>query len=249
VPSKFPAVSRNEGRTRRSAESPEDPVGLLRKVPLFESLDSEDLRALLQIIRTRDYPRGTVLVSQGDPGDEFVILVEGSVKVELLTPEGKELTLTMLSAFQFFGELALFDDMPRSATVSALEDTRVMVLGKQDFHRMLEEHPRMFFPILRQLTRRLRTLTEDVASLAYLDAYSRVARKLLLLADQLGVSNSPDEVLIPQPLTHQELANLVGATRETVTKILNEMKDKGLLSIDQHRITLLRKAELMRALM
>ena len=71
------------------------------------------------------------LVSQGDPGDEFVILLEGSVKVELLTPEGKELTLTMLKAFQFFGELALFDDMPRSASVSALEETRVMALGKE----------------------------------------------------------------------------------------------------------------------
>ncbi len=242
-------VPRSQGRTRSSVEPPEDPIRLLRKVPLFESLDAEDLRALLEIIRTREYPRGAVLVSQGDPGDEFVILLEGSVKVELLTPEGKELTLTMLNAFQFFGELALFDDMPRSATVSALEETRVMVLGKHDFHRMLETHPRMFFPILRQLTRRLRTLTEDVASLAYLDAYSRVARKLLLLADQLGVRTSSDEVLIPHPLTHQELANLVGATRETVTKILNEMKDKGLLSIDQHRITLLREAELMRALM
>lgn len=227
----------------------EDYAVLLRKVPLFESLEDADLSALREITRTRTYPRGTTLFSQGDPGDELVIILEGSVKVELLTPEGKELTLTMLKAFQFFGELALFDDMPRSASVSALEDTRVMVLGKQDFHRMLDEHPRMFFPIMKHLTRRLRVLTEDVASLAYLDAYSRVARKLLLLADQLGISEGPDEVRIPHPLTHQELANLVGATRETVTKILNEMKERGLLSIDQHRITVLRKAELMRALM
>jgi CRP-like cAMP-binding protein len=216
---------------------------------LFESLDGQDLLALLEITRTRTCARGEVLFRQGDPGDDFVIILDGSVKVELLTPEGKELTLTILKSFQFFGELALFDDMPRSASVSALEETRVMVLGKQDFHRMLHEHPRMFFPITRHLTRRLRILTEDVASLAYLDAYSRVARKLLLLADQLGVSQAPDRVLIPQPLTHQELANLVGATRETVTKILNDMKERGLLSIDQHRITLLRKAELMRALM
>lgn len=221
---------------------------LLRKVPLFESLEDGDLQALGGLLKTRTYPRGSTLFRQGDPGDEFVIILEGAVKIELLTPEGKELTLTMLKAFQFFGELALFDDMPRSASVSALEETRVMALGKEDFHRMLNQHPRMFFPILRHLTRRLRVLTEDVASLAYLDAYSRVARKLLLLADQLGISERPDEVLIPHPLTHQELANLVGATRETVTKILNEMKERGLLSIDQHRITVLRKAELTRAL-
>ena len=221
---------------------------LLRKVPLFESLEDGDLQALGGLLKTRTYPRGSTLFRQGDPGDEFVIILEGAVKVDLLTPEGKELTLTMLKAFQFFGELALFDDMPRSASVSALEETRVMALGKEDFHRMLDQHPRMFFPILKHLTRRLRVLTEDVASLAYLDAYSRVARKLLLLADQLGISERPDEVLIPHPLTHQELANLVGATRETVTKILNEMKERGLLSIDQHRITVLRKAELTRAL-
>jgi len=234
-------------RPTRRDDKPES-LDLLRQVPLFESLDDSDLSALLEITRTRTYARGDILCRQGDPGDDFVVILEGSVKVELLTAEGKELTLTILKSFQFFGELALFDDMPRSASVSALEDTRVMLLGKSEFHRMLHEHPRIFFPITRHLTRRLRTLTEDVASLAYLDAYSRVARKLWLLADQLGVNPEPDQVLIPQSLTHQELANLVGTTRETVTKILNDMKDRGLVSINQHRITLLRKGELLRAL-
>ncbi|HXE73802.1 MAG TPA: Crp/Fnr family transcriptional regulator [Candidatus Nitrosotenuis sp.] len=226
-----------------------DIEAVLRQVPLFEGLSEEDLAHLRTIVHTRSYPRGTYLCEQGGAGEEFLILIAGSVKVDVLTPEGKELTLTLLKPYHHLGEMALLDDSPRSANVVALEDTRVLAVHKHDFRRILEKHPQMFFPIVRHLARRLRVLTEDVASLAYLDAYSRVARKVLHLADQLGVDTEKGEVLIPHPITHQELANLVGATRETVTKILNEMKDRGLLSIDQHKIKILQKAELVRALM
>lgn len=225
---------------------------ILKKVPLFEGLTEEELSALLTIVHPREYPCRVPLFHEGDPGEEFMIVVEGSVKVEVLNPEGKELTLTILKPYQFLGELALLDDLPRSASVVAMEKTRVLVIHKQDFRRMLLAHPSMFFPILQALSRRIRALTEDLSSLAFLDAYSRVARKVLHLAEQLGVpggGQNSDRVEIRQPITHQELANLVGTTRETVTKILNEMKDQGLVSIERRRITVLRKRELLRALM
>ncbi|MEW6277221.1 MAG: Crp/Fnr family transcriptional regulator [Candidatus Eremiobacterota bacterium] len=219
-------------------------VEILRKVPLFAGLSEEDLRALTSIVHRKRQSRGTVVFQQGDPGDEFLVLIEGSVKVELMNAEGKELTLTILQPFQFLGELALLDDVPRSATVVAMENATFFVIHKADFYRMLESYPRMGLPIIRQLTRRLRILTDDIASLAFMDAYTRVARKILALADEMGQRNDQGHVLIDQPLTHQEFANLVGTTRETVTKILNEMKDHELISIARHRICILDPREL-----
>lgn len=222
-----------------------DIVELLRKVPLFSGLDREDLTALASIVIQRDYGKRDVLFHQGDPGEEFMILTEGSVKVELMNSEGKELTLTILTPFQFLGELALLDDVPRSATVVALEPSVLLSINKRDFARLLESFPRMSIPMLRQLTRRVRVLTDDIASMAFLDSYSRVTRKILNLAEEMGQTNAEGHILIDRPLTHQQLANLVGTTRETVTKILNEMKDNGLLDIRRHRITILDRDELL----
>ena len=184
------------------------------------------------------------LFHQGDPGEEFMILTEGSVKVELMNSEGKELTLTILTPFQFLGELALLDDVPRSATVVSMEQSVLLSINKRDFARLLESYPRMSIPMLRQLTRRVRVLTDDIASMAFLDSYSRVTRKILNLGEEMGQTNAEGHILIDRPLTHQQLANLVGTTRETVTKILNEMKDNGLLDIRRHRITILDRDEL-----
>lgn len=222
-----------------------DIVEVLRKVPLFSGLDTEDLNALASIVTRKEYAKKDTLFHQGDPGEEFMILTEGSVKVELMNAEGKELTLTILTPYQFLGELALLDDVPRSATVVSMEQSVLLSINKRDFARVLENYPRMSIPMLRQLTRRVRVLTDDIASMAFLDSYSRVTRKILNLAEEMGQEAGDGHILIDRPLTHQQLANLVGTTRETVTKILNEMKDNGLLDIRRHRITILDREELV----
>ena len=222
-----------------------DIVELLRKVPLFSGLEKEDLNTLASIVTRKEFGKRETLFHQGDPGEEFMILTEGSVKVELMNAEGKELTLTILTPFQFLGELALLDDVPRSATVVSMENSVLLSVNKRDFARLLESYPRMSIPMLRQLTRRVRVLTDDIASMAFLDSYSRVTRKILNLAEEMGQTNPDGHILIDRPLTHQQLANLVGTTRETVTKILNEMKDNGLLDIRRHRITILDREELL----
>ncbi len=224
--------------------TPEQVLDLLRKVPLFAGLEDDDLRHLVGIVHRKRHPKTTVIFQQGDPGDEFLILIEGSVKVELMNSEGKELTLTILQPYQFLGELALLDDVPRSATVVALENTTFLVISKADFYRMLETYPGISVPILRHLTRRLRILTDDIASLAFMDAYTRVARKLLSLAEDMGQKTAEGHLVIEQALTHQEFANLVGTTRETATKILNEMKEHELISINRHKISILDPREL-----
>ncbi len=214
-------------------------VESLRKVPLFSGLEEQDLETLSTIVSRKEYGKRETLFHQGDPGEEFLILTEGSVKVELMNAEGKELTLTILTPYQFLGELALLDDVPRSATVVSMEKSVLLSINKRDFARLLEAYPRMSIPMLRQLTKRVRVLTDDIASMAFLDSYSRVTRKILNLADEMGQETEDGGILIDRALTHQQLANLVGTTRETVTKILNEMKDNGLLSIRRHRITVL----------
>ncbi len=219
-------------------------VDLLRLVPLFSGLESDDLNALSTIVTRKEYGKRETLFHQGDPGEEFMILTEGSVKVELMNSEGKELTLTILTPYQFLGELALLDDVPRSATVVSMEQSVLLSINKRDFARLLESFPRMSIPMLRQLTRRMRVLTDDIASMAFLDSYSRVTRKILNLGEEMGTETPEGHIFIDRPLTHQQLANLVGTTRETVTKILNEMKDNGLLDIRKHRITILDREEL-----
>lgn len=219
-----------------------DTVWLLQQVPLFSGMEAEDLAALARHLYQKSMHKGQILFQQGDKGDEFLIVTQGSVKVELVNPDGKELTLAILKPYQFLGELALLDDFPRSANAIALEDGQLLALNKRDFLMVVNQYPRMFQPITRQLTRRVRVLTDDIASMAFLDSFTRTARKLVGLAQDLGVAQGEGpQVTIPQTLTHQELANLVGATRETVTKVLNDMKQRHLITVAGHRITILNK--------
>lgn len=211
---------------------------LLKEVPLFSGLSESDLEALSAIVSRRQYTKSETLFHQGDPGEEFLVLTSGSVKVELMNTDGKELTLTILTPYQFLGELALLDDVPRSATVVALEPSEFLAINKKDFARVLESYPSMAVPMLRQLTKRVRILTDDIASMAFMDSYGRVTRKILSLAEEMGEDQADGSIFVNQSLTHQQLANLVGTTRETVTKILNQMKDANLISIRRHRITI-----------
>lgn len=220
-----------------------DTASLLKQVPLFSGLEPEDLATLAKYLYHKSMTRTQVLFQQGDRGDEFLIVTEGSVKVELVNPDGKELTLAILKPYQFLGELALLDDFPRSANAIALEDGQLLCLNKRDFLHVVNQYPRMFGPITRQLTRRVRVLTDDIASMAFLDSFTRTARKLVNLAQDLGVPGQGTAVTIPQPLTHQELANLVGATRETVSKVLSDMRSRRLITVEGHKITILNKQQ------
>jgi CRP/FNR family cyclic AMP-dependent transcriptional regulator len=213
-----------------------DIPALLAKVPLFAALPHQELIVLSAIVHPKTLAKEQVVFRQGDPGDQFLILVEGAVRVELASEQGKELTLAILRPYQSLGELALLDDVPRSATVVTLEETRYLFIHKRDFNQLVERYPSMCVPMMRQLAKRVRILTDDIASMAFMDSFTRVARKLVALAQDLGELAPDGKILITQALTHQQLANLVGITRETVTKILNDMRNKGLITVNRHRI-------------
>ncbi len=235
----MPASSENQSGSARSL-----PVtDIVVQVPLFEDLDAEAIAQIASIAHFKSYPKDHQLFERGEEGDEFLVVVEGRVKILLLNEDGRELTLTIVGPYQSLGEISLIDDFPRSASAVALGEVHALSIHKRDFRKLLESSPHISLVLLRQMSRRLRELTDDTAGLIFLDVYQRLARKLLTMARAIGV---PIEggVEIPQRLTHQELANMIGATRETVTKVLNELEDRAIIRFNKKRVTVLNDAAL-----
>jgi len=164
-------------------------------------------------------------VFEDDPGDALFVVARGQVKVVLVGEDGREVILAVLGAGDCFGELALIDDEPRSAHVIAMDDAQLLVLRRDDFHQALEAHPRIALGLLRTLSRRLRRADDQIGSLVMLDVYGRVARVLLELA-----GTSTEDSLVRR-VTHATLAQMIGSSRETVSRTLRELADRGLIEV------------------
>lgn len=225
------------------AYSAEDLIAIIRQVPLFARLQDDDVVQLAAIAHPKVFPKDHLLFERGDEGSEFLVVTHGRLKLILLNEDGRELTLTILGPYQSFGEVSLLDDAPRSASAVALSELRVLSISKRDFRALLDKSPRLSLGLLTAMSRRLRDLTEDTAGLIFLDVYQRVARKILALMASIGVKTERG-CEIPQRLTHQELANLVGATRETVTKVLNDLESRGIIGIEKKQVIVLDAIEL-----
>lgn len=182
---------------------------------------------------TRHYPRGTVILNVDDHSDSLYIILSGEVKIYLSDDEGKEVILNVQGTGEYFGEMALIDSGPRSASVITTEKTSLYVISKPDLEAFLETHPAVTLKIMRGLVKRLRALTESVRSLALLDVYGRVARLLLQLAEP-----ADGTLVIRQALTHREIASRIGASREMVTRIMNDLKTGGYIQVEQKHITI-----------
>ena len=216
---------------------------LVSRVPLFACVNDLDMEKIVAITHHKTYSRGQFLFQQGDAGDEFLVVVEGRLKITFLHKDGRELTLAMLGPYQSLGEVSLIDDEPRSASAVALSPLCVLSINKRDFRALLESSPAICIALLATMGRRMRELTDDTAGLIFLDVIQRVARKLLYLADSIGVDRNGGRE-IAQPLTHQALAAMVGATRETVTKALKDLQTQGMISIRRRHITILAPLEM-----
>jgi CRP/FNR family cyclic AMP-dependent transcriptional regulator len=205
---------------------------LFEKVPLFASLTPEDLARLESGARPHTYSRGTVILSQGDMTDSLYVVLSGRLKVYLGNEDGREVLLDFLEPGEAFGELSLLDGEPRSASVMAVEVSRVALLSRRHFLDCVHSHPAIAIALLQTLASRTRALADRVGSLALLDVYGRVAHTLIDLAKE------EDGRRITSPLTHQELASMVGASREMVTRILNELKRGGYIAVENRCIVL-----------
>jgi CRP/FNR family cyclic AMP-dependent transcriptional regulator len=213
-------------------------AAVLEKVPLFGQLGPADLQRVLELARERAYPKNSVILFEDDPGDALYVVATGQVKVVLIGEDGREVILSVLGEGEFFGEMALIDDEPRSAHVIAMEDSTLVVLRREDFTNILMQVPAIALALLKELSRRLRRVDEKVGSLVLLDVNGRVAQLLLELADEEGGER------ITRRLTHHTIAQMIGSSRETVSRTMRDLVDKGLIHISRKDITIKDRAAL-----
>jgi len=206
---------------------------LLKKLPLFAKLNDKDIVSLSACLVLKAYPKNSILVNEGDETDSLFIIESGKVKVFLSDEEGKEVILNILSVGDYFGEIALLDDQPRSASVMSLENSRFWLISKKEFESWLVQYPDIALLLLKDMSSRLRFLTDNVKSLALMDVYGRVARTLLSLAKERD-----GRLEIEQKLTQQDIACMVGASREMVSRILKELVVGGYISVNKSIITI-----------
>ncbi len=202
----------------------------LKQIKLFSGLQEAELQAIGSRTNTRVFPRNAIIVNEGDQTDSLYIVISGRVKVFSSDEEGKEVVLNTIGPGEYFGEVALLDEQPRSASVIALESAKLAMIPRADFLRYLNEYPPLATNLLKTLARRMRTETENIKTLALMDVYGRVAKTLLDLAAE------KDGKLVTERITHKEIANMVGASREMVGRILKDLRKGGYISVDSGRI-------------
>lgn len=200
----------------------EEKISLLENIPLFSGLGEEELVTLFDHSAIRTFPKHTVIIHEGDESGSLYIIISGKVKVYLTNDKGKEVILTMQGPDTYLGEMALLDVQRRSASVMTLVDTKCIVITRADFMRCISMHPEIALRVMRDLIHRLRDLTEDVKGLALLDVYGRVSRALVKLAHE-----KEGEMIVGQPFSRKDLANMVGSSREMVTRILKDLEEGG----------------------
>jgi len=210
----------------------------LMQAPLFSALDAEAAVALRASMVETLAPRGTIIFNEGEIGDHMYVIVDGKIKLGHASSDGRESLLAVLGPGEIFGELSLFDPGPRTATATALTDARVLALGNTSLHPWLAGRPEVAEALLAALARRLRRTNDALADLVFSDVPGRVAKALLELADKFGTWHE-EGTLVKHDMTQEELAQLVGASRETVNKALADFTQRGWIRVDQREVLLL----------
>lgn len=211
---------------------------VLRQAPLFNGLDDDASAALEASMSTVTLRRGEMLFGEGDDGDQLYVVIEGKIKLGRRSVDGRENLIAILGPGQMFGELSFFDPGPRSATATAVTDTELRSLGHQALNPVLQSHPDVAYALLNQLAGRLRRTNEVVGDLVFSDVPGRVSKALLDLAQRFG-RQADDGIHVNHDLTQEELAQLVGASRETVNKALADFASRGWLRLEPRSVIIL----------
>ncbi|MFY9316363.1 MAG: Crp/Fnr family transcriptional regulator [Burkholderiales bacterium] len=206
---------------------------VLKSVPMFATFSADQLRALVAMTVRRSAPRGSAVMREGDPVDSLYIVISGRLKVMMGEADGKETILSIIGPGDFFGEMGLIDDNPRSASVVAIEPCELLAVGKRAFRKCLVENADLAMAVMRVLVRRLREADRKIGSLAMLDVYGRVARLLLDMSEDVNGRR-----VVTKRLTKQDIAKMVGASREMVSKVMGDLQASGHIEVEGSTIVL-----------
>ena len=210
----------------------------LNEIPLFKGLDQAELTLISKRINKKNYPKGSIVFTEGQDSDGLYIISSGVIKVLTTHKDGREKTFEILQAGQWMGEVTLFGSSIRSATVETLEPTSFLIISPDNFKHLLIEIPNLAIQILETLSNRLREANRQIQGLVFLNSRSRVICNLINLAEVHGKTKGP-EIEITIRLTHAELAKFAGVSRETVTKVLLELQEKLLIKVYSKHIKVL----------
>ena len=208
-------------------------TAVLKAVPLFASVPEEQLRMLTVVVARKSVSRSTTVMAGGDATDSLYIVLSGRLKVMMSDSEGKEVILAILGPGEFFGEMGLIDDSPRSASVVAMESCELLSVAKRDFKKCLAENFEMAMAVMRGLVRRLREADRKIGSLALLDVYGRVARLLLDMSETVN-----GEKVVTKRLPKQDIAKMIGASREMVSRVMKDLQMGGYIEVRGSTIVL-----------
>jgi CRP/FNR family transcriptional regulator, cyclic AMP receptor protein len=211
---------------------------MLRRAPLFEALDEDETKALRAGVTDVALARGERLFDEGDGGDRLYVVLDGKIKLTRTSADGRENLISLVGPGEMFGELSLFDPRPRTMSASAVTDVRLAALAHDDLRSWLAGHPDVAMHLLAALARRLRRTNEVMSDLVFTDVPGRVAKALLDLAARFGTKQE-EGVHVNHDLTQEELAQLVGASRETVNKALADFVARGWIQLQPKSVLLL----------
>jgi CRP-like cAMP-binding protein len=209
--------------------TPEEEV--VRRAPLFTALDETAAVSLRASMDTVKIAKGSILFKEGDDGEHLYVIVDGKLKLGTSSGDGRENLLSILGPGEMFGELSLFDPGPRTSTATAVTDAKLLSLSHEKVIPWLKQNPEVSLQLLTRLSQRLRRTNEAVGDLVFSDVPGRVAKALIDLGDRFG-KTTPEGLLVNHDLTQEELAQLVGASRETVNKALADFAGRGWLKLD-----------------
>ncbi len=213
-------------------------INFLRNVSIFEELPERDLEKIANLGTRKIFSKGSVILMEDEVGSALFIIINGKVKVSRLDETGREVILSILGPGEVFGEMSLLDGLKRSATVSAIADTEVLIIYRDDFLNLLNKHPQIAISLLRELALRLRKADMQIKSLSLKDAKGRIGCVLIMLADDLGKMYK-GQVIVESIPTQQDLANMAGTSRETVSRVLTRFQKEGLIKIEGRTLIIL----------
>lgn len=216
----------------------EEIIEHLRCVPFFSGLNDEDLKRIFELAIIRKYRKNMIIFMEGEPGEALYFIRQGKVKIYKTTADGREQILHILQDGDIFAEVVLFDSGPYPASAEVMEDAQIGLIRNNDVEELVKSCPDLALKILRVMSKRLRTAQGHIRDLALKDTISRVASMLVKLAQEHGQKNEKG-ILINLSLSRQELANYVGTTRETVTRILSDFKKSKVIEIDKQSIMII----------